>query len=106
MNTQTVTDNRTTGGLDQSTSHSNAVSVDGLEDLFRWASNMVSDGVDTRVRKAQELHLKRQIFEIISRNKDNEIHEKYSQEISYLQRRTIALLQVVLIKIQSTINSS
>jgi hypothetical protein len=77
------------------TNHEDAVSTEGLEDLFQWASDMVADGADPRSRRSREQKLRRSVLDIIQRNKEIEAREKYAEEIHYLQQRSIALLQIV-----------
>lgn len=71
--------------------HEESITVQGLEDLFQWASEMVADGMDGRARKSREQRLKRQVLNIIHRSAELQAKGKYVDEISYLQRRTIAL---------------
>lgn len=77
------------------TNHEESISVEGLEDLFQWASDLVADGSDYRSQRARELKLRRNVLDVIQRNKEIEAKEKYAEEISYLQKRIIALLQIV-----------
>jgi chromosome segregation ATPase len=98
-----VVDGRNLQTIDQFesfTNHEEAIAVEGLEDLFHWASEMVADGSDPRVRRTREQKLRRNVLEIMNRNRDLEAKEKYSEEISYLQKRVVALLQVVSEKIE------
>src|SRR5688572_20200916 len=75
------------------TNHEDAITIDGLEDLFNWASEMVADSNDPRGRRTKEQKIRRNVLEILQRNRDHEAREKYSEEIAFLQRRVIALLQ-------------
>lgn len=75
--------------------HDEVVAVDGLDDLFKWASEMVADGLDGRARKAKEQRIRRNVLGVIQRNKQHEAQEKFGEEIQYLQRRVIALMQVL-----------
>lgn len=84
------------------TSHEEAVDVEGLEDLFHWASEMVADGQDPRNRRSKEQKLRRNVLDIIQRNREYEAKEKYAGEINYLQKRVIALLQIVSEKMEET----
>lgn len=77
------------------TNHDEAISVEGLEDLFNWASEMVADGQDPRGRRIKEQKIRRNVLDIIQRNREHEAREKVSEEISYLQRRVMALLQII-----------
>lgn len=86
----------TAGGFDpEKKLHKEAVTTDGLEDLFKWASNLVADGEDSRTRRARELRIRRRVLDLIHSSKELEAHAKYAEELNYLQRRVIALLQVV-----------
>jgi hypothetical protein len=73
--------------------HDQSVSVDGLEHLFKWASDMVSDGEDERVRHAREKRVRRQVLEVVQQYKEQKAVAKNQEELAYLQRRVIALLQ-------------
>lgn len=85
----------TAGGFDPSTVHTETVSTDGLEDLFQWASSLVADGEDNRARRSRELRIRRRVLDLIHTTKEQEAQAKYAEELSYLQRRVIALLQLV-----------
>lgn len=82
------------------TNHEEAVAVEGLEDLFAWASEMVADGSDPKARRAREFRLRRSVLDVMQRNRDLEAKEKYSEEINMLQKRVVALLQIVGEKIE------
>ena len=86
--------------LDSLTNHEDAIAVEGLEDLFAWASEMVADGADPRMRRTREHKIRRNVLEVMQRNRELEAKEKYSEEINYLQKRVVALLQVVSEKIE------
>lgn len=75
--------------------HEGAVSLDGLEHIFKWASEVVSDGEDERIRQAREKRVRRQVLEVVSQYQQQRIAAKGKEEIAYLQRRVIALLQKV-----------
>jgi hypothetical protein len=90
--------------IEPHTNHEDAVSVEGLEDLFQWASDMVADGADPRARRIREQKLRRNVLDIIQRNKEIEAREKYSEEINYLQKRVIALLQILSEKMDESNN--
>ncbi len=85
----------TAGGFDQIRIHNDAVTTDGLEDLFKWASNLVADGEDNRTKRSRELRIRRRVLDLIHTSKELEAHAKYAEELSYLQRRVIALLQLL-----------
>lgn len=72
-------------------SHNDAVNTQGLEDLFQWASETVTEGLDGRALKAREQRMKRQVLNIIHRSADLQAKAKHADELAYLQRRVIAL---------------
>jgi hypothetical protein len=88
--------------FDSFTNHEEVVAVEGLEDLFAWASEMVADGTDPRINRRREARLRRNVLDVMQRNRDLEAKEKYSDEILYLQKRVVALLQVVSEKVEET----
>lgn len=75
------------------TSHEEAVDVDGLEHIFRWASEMVAEGEDARVRMAREKRVRRQVLEVVQKVREQKVVQQAADENLYLQRRVIALLQ-------------
>ena len=77
------------------TNHKDAVAVDGLDDLFQWASGMVADSMDVRTRKDREQRIRRNVLEVIHKHKEHEAQEKFGEEVAYLHRRVIALLQAL-----------
>ena len=79
-------------------SHEEAIETDGLDHIFRWASDMVAEGEDSRVRLAREKRVRRQVLEVVQKVKEQKAVAQAQDEISYLQRRVIALLQ----KLQDT----
>jgi len=82
------------------TSHEETIAVEGLEDLFAWASEMVADEADPRARRSREFYLRRNILDVIQRNNQLEAREKYSEEINLLQKRVVALLQIISEKVE------
>jgi hypothetical protein len=73
--------------------HDESVSVEGLEHLFKWASEVVSTGEDERVRQAREKRVRRQVLEVVQHYREEKAVAKNREELAYLQRRVIALLQ-------------
>ena len=73
--------------------HEDAVSLDGLEHIFKWASDMVADGEDATLKIAREKRIRRQVLEVVQKYQQEKAAAKSKDEISYLQRRVIALLQ-------------
>lgn len=78
-----------------SNEHDDAVSLDGLDHIFKWASEVVSDGEDERIKQARERRVRRQVLEVVTKYQQERLAAKNKDEISYLQRRVIALLQKV-----------
>ncbi len=81
--------------FDPQASHDDAVNIEGLEDLFNWASEVVADSNDPRTRRTKEHKIRRNVLEMIQYTKEMEARDKYAEEINFLQRRVIALLQVI-----------
>jgi hypothetical protein len=75
--------------------HDHAVSLDGLDHIFKWASDVVSDGEDERIKVARERRVRRQVLEVVTKYQQQRLAAKTQDEIAYLQRRVIALLQKV-----------
>lgn len=75
--------------------HNEAVSLDGLDDLFQWAQDLVADGQSIEVLKEKEERIRRQVTETIDRVKKEKAAQEAKDEIAYLQRRVIALFQRV-----------
>lgn len=69
--------------------------IEGLDDLFDWASETISEGLDSRQRKSRERRLKRQVLNIIHRTSEQQAKAKYADELQYMQRRVIALLSLL-----------
>jgi hypothetical protein len=95
MNTHKVQMSQTNNNFDLPLGHSDAINTDGLEDLFAWAQDMVSDEQDFKLLKSKEKRIRKQVLELIQLNKEKEIENKYIAENSYLQRRVMALLQAI-----------
>ncbi|MBI4533781.1 MAG: hypothetical protein HY711_07515 [Candidatus Melainabacteria bacterium] len=95
MSTQKLETRERIGATNYSflTNHDESIAVDGLEDLFKWASEMVSDGEDSRLKRAREHRVRRQVLEVIQRLREQKAVGQATVEIAYLQRRVIALLQ-------------
>jgi hypothetical protein len=79
----------------ESNDHDGAVSLDGLDHIFKWASEVVSDGEDERIKHARERRVRRQVLEVVTKYQQQRLEAKTKDEIAYLQRRVIALLQKV-----------
>ncbi len=72
--------------------HTDAVNLDGLDHVFKWASETVSEGEDKRVKQARESRVRRQILDVVQQYKEQKVMAKSQDEVAYLQRRVIALL--------------
>lgn len=77
--------------VDISALHEESLDLTGLDDLFQWASEVVAEGLDVKARKARDQKVKRQVLSIIHRSAEMQAKTKYTDELSYLQRRVIAL---------------
>jgi hypothetical protein len=75
--------------------HRDAIETEGLDHIFKWASDMVAEGEDSRVRLAREKRIRRQVLEVVQKVKEQKALAQAQDEITYLQRRVIALLQKV-----------
>jgi len=73
--------------------HKDVIDLEGLEHLFKWASEVVADGEDSRVRSAREKRVRREVLEVVQKAREQRVTIKSLDEVSYLQRRAIALLQ-------------
>jgi len=72
--------------------HEDAVAVDGLEHIFKWASETVSDPQDERVRQARDRRVRHQVLDVVQKYREQRVVTKSQDEVAYLQRRVIALL--------------
>lgn len=54
---------------------------------------MVSEGEDERVRNAREKRVRRQVLEVVQKYQEQKAAAKSQDEVAYLQRRVIALMQ-------------
>lgn len=86
-----------------SVDHEEAIALQGLDDLFQWASEMVADGLDGRTRRAREQRIKSKVLTVIHQNAAMQAKSKYTDEISYLHRRLIALQNVVTEKLDEAV---
>ena len=101
MNTQR---SDTQGSSSKLSKHDEVLAVEGLEDLFKWASTMVSEGGDDRARHIRDLRMRRQVLEVVQRVREQEAITRASEEITYLQRRVIAILQKLQERTEEIIN--
>lgn len=75
------------------TTHQERTAVEGLEDLFKWASEMVATGEDPRARNVRENRIRRRVLAVLQELREQKAVQQAKDEIAYLQRRVIALLQ-------------
>lgn len=81
-------------GVNQSESkHESAIDLEGLDHLFKWASEMVAEGEDNRVRQTRDKRVRREVLEVVQQARESKVVTEALDEASYLQRRVIALLQ-------------
>lgn len=80
-------------GFGSLTSHESQIALEGLDDLFKWASEMVSDGEEPRAKKAREQRMRRQVMETVQHLREQQVVVRSTQENAYLNRRLIATLQ-------------
>jgi hypothetical protein len=81
-------------GVNQSESkHESAIDLEGLDHLFKWASDMVAEGEDNRVRQTRDKRVRREVLEVVQQARESKVVTEALDEASYLQRRVIALLQ-------------
>lgn len=73
--------------------HEDAVALEGLDHIFKWASEVVQEGEDNRVKLAREKRIRRQVLEMVQKYREQQLLAKANEENAYLQRRVIALLQ-------------
>lgn len=88
----TASERGTDPGFGKLTNSRDAIAVEGLEDLFKWASEVVADGEEGRVKRAREQRIRRQVMEAVQRLREQQAIVRAAQENSYLQRRLIAVL--------------
>lgn len=75
------------------TSRESSISLEGLDDLLKWASDMVADGEEPRSRRQREQRIRRQVMETVQHVREQQATVRAQQESGYLNRRVIALLQ-------------
>jgi hypothetical protein len=79
-----------TDGFDEK--HEESLDLNGLDHIFRWASDMVPESEDGRVRVTREKRIRRQVLDLVTKTKEQNVLAEAAHEIGYLQRRVIALL--------------
>lgn len=103
MDAQRIQADHTNVDVERGPSHREAISLDGMDDLFRWASDVVAESNPGSVPVTdKDLKPKRDLVESIRKTHELESQQKYGEEISYLQKRCIALMQVLNEKLDET----
>lgn len=83
--------------------HEQSLDTTGLDHLFKWASDIVTeDGEDGRVKLVREKRIRKQVLEVVQKAREDKALSDARHEIGYLQRRVIALLT----KLQETIEEN
>ncbi|MBX9770963.1 MAG: hypothetical protein K2X29_06310, partial [Candidatus Obscuribacterales bacterium] len=72
--------------------HDQNLSLEGLDGLFTWASDMVADGQDPALKQVSEQKLRRRVLEVVQQAREQKVATEAGSEVSYLQRRVMALL--------------
>ncbi len=72
--------------------HKESLDLGGLDDLFQWASEVVADGKESVAAAARERKIRQHVFEVIQTHRERQARAEAQDEITYLQRRVIALL--------------
>jgi len=72
--------------------HDQNLSLEGLEGLFNWASDMVADGQDPAKKQVNEQKLRRRVLEVVQQAREQKVATEVNSEVTYLQRRVMALL--------------
>lgn len=72
--------------------HDQNLSLEGLDGLFTWASDMVADGQDPALKQVSEQKLRRRVLEVVQQAREQKVATEASSEVAYLQRRVMALL--------------
>ncbi len=73
--------------------HEQSIDINGLDEIFKWASDVVADGSeDGRARLAREKRVRKQVLAVVQKAQEDKVLAGANHEINYLQRRVIALL--------------
>lgn len=80
-------------GFGNLTNHEASIALEGLDDLFKWASETVAEGEDPRVKRARDQRIRRQVMETVQHLREKQALVRSSHENAYLQRRLVAVLQ-------------
>ena len=77
------------GNLTRETS----IALEGLDDLFKWASETVAEGEDPRARRERDQRIRRRVMETVQHLREQQAMARSAEENAYLQRRLVAVLQ-------------
>lgn len=73
--------------------HEQLLDTTGLEHIFKWASEVVTeDTEDSRIQVTREKRVRKQVFEVVQKAREDKLLADAQNEVGYLQRRVIALL--------------
>ena len=73
--------------------HEQSVDIHGLDDIFKWASDVVANGIeDHPTRLVKDREMKKRVLAVVQKVKEDKVLADANHEINYLQRRVIALL--------------
>lgn len=93
QNVQTNSDNLDFFASQSPAQHEGALDLVGLDHVFKWASETVSDeGEDKRLKHTRETRVRKQVLDVVQQYKEQKLLSKSQEEVTYLQRRVIALL--------------
>jgi hypothetical protein len=67
--------------------------LEGLEDLFKWAAETMSDGEQFPTKRVREQKMRRQVMEMVQREREQRAMAEANQEISQLHKQVIGLQQ-------------
>src|SRR5437762_1771690 len=60
--------------------HEENVALEGLDHIFKWASEVVAEGEDNRVKLAKEKRIRRQVLEMVQKYREQQILAKATEE--------------------------
>jgi len=72
--------------------HEDAIEVDGLDHIFKWAAEPAPEPEDLRLRQTRDRRVRVQVLDVVQKYKEQRVVSKSQDEVTYLQRRVIALL--------------
>lgn len=72
--------------------HADAIEVEGLDHIFKWASEPAPEPEDLRLKQTRERRVRFQVLDVVQKYKEQRVVSKSQDEVTYLQRRVIALL--------------